>query len=279
MNSQSTSTPCVFITGAAAGLGLALCCEYILKGYKVFATDIQEIDFDIFKDRLISYDKRLATLSSLQDLISYYQADVADSIKLQSIAALIHKQVPFIDIVIANAGIGGTNPADLFDANLDDLFFKVNYEGTRNTFLAFLPQMKKEKRGKLVCISSLAAFRGLPYASSYCASKAAQKALCESWRIDLAPLGIHVIQIHPGFLKTAMTNHKNFKMPFMVNLKSAATVTIKAINQNQRVFRFPFIMAIASILNNLIPSCIFDRVIPFLSAAQKDHPHIFGKKS
>ena len=90
----------------------------------------------------------------------------------------------------------------------------VNVIGAANSVAAVLPQMVAARQGQLVVISSLAAYRGLPKSAAYCASKAAVSAFFESLRLDLAPKGIDVTIIHPGFIKTPLTAGRDAQMPF-----------------------------------------------------------------
>jgi short-subunit dehydrogenase len=257
------------ITGAGAGLGKALTKELLASGAKVIALDIQEaLLLQLEKE---CYDSRLH--------LATYIGDVCDSEAMQNISEKIYQRFQQVDIVIANAGVGGINPADHFRLDIDQLTFKINYFGTSHTFLPFIKPMIAARSGQLVAISSLAAFRGLPQATSYCASKAAQKALMESWRIDLKGYGIKVNCIHPGFIKTAMAEHKVFDMPFMLTAEKAARLTLKAIEKNKQVFRFPLAMALASFFNLFIPTCLYTWLMPKIAKVKKQQPQIFGRPS
>src|SRR5439155_10356056 len=114
------------------------------------------------------------------------------------------------DLLIANAGVGATTYAvDLCEKEVAELI-KVNVIGVVNSVTAVIPHMIERKKGHLVAISSLAAYRGLPKSAAYCASKAAVSALFESLRIDLRGTGVNVTVIYPGFIKTPLTaGHKH----------------------------------------------------------------------
>ncbi len=80
----------------------------------------------------------------------------------------------------------------------------INVLGAVNSVAAVAPEMVERGKGRLVAISSLAAYRGLAKSAAYCASKAAMTAYFESVRIDLRNTGVGVTIIHPGFIKTAL---------------------------------------------------------------------------
>src|SRR5204862_1017431 len=123
-----------------------------------------------------------------------------------------------IDVLIANAGVGVTNPGTQFDPAKLASVINVNVIGVANSVAAVAPEMVAQGSGQLVVISSLAAYRGLPKSAAYCASKAAVSAFFESVRLDLQPRGIAVTIIHPGFIKTPLTAGRHADMPFLMEL-------------------------------------------------------------
>ena len=86
-----------------------------------------------------------------------------------------------------------------------------------STFHAFIDPMIKRKRGTLVGIASVAGIRGLPGSEAYCASKSAAITYCESLRVEMQKYGVKVVTISPGFVKTPLTAHNPYKMPFIMD--------------------------------------------------------------
>ncbi len=121
-----------------------------------------------------------------------------------------------IDILIANAGIGGgaKDAKDLKPADFRRVI-DTNLIGAVNAVSAVLPQMIERGSGQLVAVSSLAGFRGLPKSAAYCASKAGMTAFFESVRLDVQHKGVAVTIIQPGFIKTPLTSGREAKMPFL----------------------------------------------------------------
>ena len=168
------------------------------------------------------------------------------------------------DVIIANAGVGGINPAK-FSVEVNETVMGINFFGTVNTITPFLKRMCDRKSGHIVAISSLASLRGLPSAASYCASKAAQNSLMESWRLDLARYNIQVSTILPGFIKTAMADHDEFDMPFTVSSEAAARATLSAIAKKKKRYLFPWPMRFFASINKMLPVWLYDFLMPRLN--------------
>jgi short-subunit dehydrogenase len=155
----------------------------------------------------------------------------------------------------------------------------VNYHGMVNTLMPFVPGMLTRGHGALAGICSLASLRGLPNAGSYCASKAAQMTLLESLRVDLAPRGISVTCIHPGFIRTPMTAHDEFPMPFMVTSEAAAEVCIRAVDRGRSQVYFPTVMGWLSRFNRLLPNGLSDWLARRVAGRADRSSRIFAPRS
>src|ERR1019366_5387919 len=127
-----------------------------------------------------------------------------------------------VDLLVANAGVGA--PTNLDPVNITDVeqMFRVNVFGMIYAVEAVLPGMLKRGNGHIAAVSSLAAYKGLPGESAYCASKAAVNAYMEGLRIHLRDKRIAVTTICPGFVKTPMTDVNEFKMPWVLEADEAA---------------------------------------------------------
>ena len=107
-----------------------------------------------------------------------------------------------LDILVANAGVGLSG--EFTELTRDDLrrVFEVNVHGVLNSIQAALPAMLEQGSGKIVIVSSVLGFRGVPGFSGYCATKAALNSLAESLAVELAPKGIEVLLAAPGLTET-----------------------------------------------------------------------------
>ncbi len=262
MNLNFFTGKTVLITGAASGLGRELAkqlCPYA--------------------EKLILLDLNKEGLSDTADLcrakgsyIAIYQADLLQENPLAEVVE--RENCP--DVIIANAGVGGVNPARFFDEGIDSRIMGINYFGVVRTVSPYLKEMAERGSGSIVGISSLASIRGLPGACSYSASKAALNNFLESLRLDLAPYGVKVITVLPGFLETPMANHDEFDMPFKVTVEKSAQQVLKAIIKNKKRYAFPWIMGFLSLFNKFMPIFIYDKILPLVSGQDKDmKPRIF----
>jgi short-subunit dehydrogenase len=118
--------------------------------------------------------------------------------------------------------------------------------------------MVGRKQGRLVAISSLAAYRGLAKSAAYCASKAALSSYFESLRIDLRHTGVGVTIIHPGFIKTDLTAGRRAKMPYLMELDDAVKKIVSAIEREKKSYAFPWKLATIVRATMLMPPAMYD---------------------
>jgi NAD(P)-dependent dehydrogenase (short-subunit alcohol dehydrogenase family) len=165
-----------------------------------------------------------------------------------------------IDILIANAGIGGNN-FETRNLNPEAVakVVNINLLGAVNAVAAVLPAMLEKKSGQLVAVSSLAGFRGLPKSAAYSASKAGMTAFFESVRLDVQSKGIAVTIIQPGFIRTPLTSGRASKMPFLMELEDSIPLFLKAIEGRVKFAAFPWQLASIVRLARILPAWLYDR--------------------
>ena len=166
-----------------------------------------------------------------------------------------------LDLVIANAGISAGTGGGGESAEQTRAIFAVNVDGVFNTVMPALAPMRSRKAGRIGIMSSLAGFRGLPGAPAYCASKAAVRVWGEALRGELAPDGVAVSVICPGFVTTPMTAVNRFKMPFLMVVDRAAAIIAQGLERRQGRIAFPFPMHLAVRLLAGLPSAWVDRLV------------------
>ncbi|HXF96020.1 MAG TPA: SDR family NAD(P)-dependent oxidoreductase, partial [Gemmatimonadales bacterium] len=159
-----------------------------------------------------------------------------------------------LDLVVAAAGRDEPTPGELVTWGQVRRLFDLNVVGAAATLLPLVPRMRGRGRGHLVAISSLAAQCPLPGGAPYGASKAALSYLLEALADDLAPLGIAVTLVEPGFVETPMTARHPFPMPFAVSADRAAAVIDRAIRRRVRRVRFPWPLVLLVRLGGLVPA-------------------------
>ncbi|KAF2836816.1 NAD(P)-binding protein [Patellaria atrata CBS 101060] len=180
-----------FITGASSGLGKGIAQDALSRGHRVIAA--------------------ARTPSKAQDLkeagaalITFDVTDELDTLKAAVQEA--HKIYGRIDILINSAGyifegaIEEANPKETFDQ------FNTNVFGALNTTRAVLPYMRAQKSGTIALFGSVGSWRNGPAGALYCATKAAVSSLAEGLRPEVAPFGIDVTVIEPGYFRSGFLN-------------------------------------------------------------------------
>jgi NAD(P)-dependent dehydrogenase (short-subunit alcohol dehydrogenase family) len=145
-----------------------------------------------------------------------------------------------LDLVILNAGIGDATDGRAFCAETVHRVLATNVGGAANWLEAVLPDMITAGAGTVAGISSLAAWRGLPRAGAYSASKAALATLLESTRVDLRGTGVGVVIVHPGFVKNGGDPADDRGKPFLLELEDGVARILAGIERNQRAVDFPW---------------------------------------
>ncbi len=249
----------IVITGAASGIGQDLAQLFASYGANLAISDL----------RLEPLEEVAASCSESGAEVLARAADVSDAAAMKELAAEVLDRWGHADLVIANAGMGGLNPADAFDPEIHRRTLEVNGMGLANTVAPFIPGMVERRSGHLACVASLAAFRGLPNAASYSSTKAYQSTFMESLRVDLRKHGVAVTCLYPGFVRTPMTDHDAFDMPFMVPVREASLLMARALMRRRARYLFPWQMRWLTLLNRLLPCWLFDRLVPALSGQPK----------
>lgn len=170
----------------------------------------------------------------LRGRIVAFAADVTDASALGDAATQIEATLGPIDLAILNAGTH--EPVDMTrpDMAVFERLLRVNVLGAVNGFAAVLPAMLTRKRGRICVVASVAGYRGLPTAAAYGASKAALINMAEAARLELAPRGIDVRLVNPGFVRTPLTDRNPFPMPFLMEADAAAERVWRGLEHGRR---------------------------------------------
>ncbi len=243
------SNQVVLITGASSGIGRGLALELTRRGAKL----------GLVARRAELLEEIISALDSAKQANALaLPADVQDAQSMRQTAERLIAKFGRIDVLIANAGVGVTNPGAEFDAAKLSAVINVNVIGAANSVAAVLPEMVARGSGQLVAISSLAAYRGLPKSAAYCASKAGVSAMFESLRLDLAPRGISVTIVHPGFIKTPLTAGRQARLPWLMELDYAVNKIVGAIEKKKKSYAFPWQLATIVRAGMIMPNFMYD---------------------
>jgi short-subunit dehydrogenase len=173
----------VLITGASSGIGKSI-AEYLKqKGFTVYGTSRNPERYADSKINLITLD-------------------VTDEQSIKNAVDYVILKENRIDILINNAGVGITGPLEEIPTKEIKNNFETNLFGPIEMIKAVLPQMRKQKSGLIINITSIAGYMGLPYRSAYSASKGALELITEALRMEVKQFGIEVTNVAPGDFAT-----------------------------------------------------------------------------
>jgi meso-butanediol dehydrogenase/(S,S)-butanediol dehydrogenase/diacetyl reductase len=181
------------ITGSGRGIGKGIAMKFAQEGAKVLITDIDPHTAE-------------ATCNEIEQAgqqARWVKADVTKEAEVQAMVSFALREFGRIDILVNNAGIVQAKPFLEFSEQEWDEILAVNLKGIVLCTRATVPEMLKRKSGKIINIASRAGRVGIPYLSSYCASKFAVVGLTQSNALEFAP-HITVNAICPGIVMTYM---------------------------------------------------------------------------
>lgn len=188
MNNQKVA----IVTGSSSGIGLETAIQLAKNGFKTYATMRNTNKSEEIKQR--------AQPENLP--IEILQLDVNDDLSVKNAINTITKNEGRIDVLVNNAGYAQLGAVeDLSTSEIKDQF-ETNVYGPYRTAREVLPTMRKQKSGRIITISSIAGFMGMPIGSAYVASKFAVEGFTESLRHEVSQFGIHACVVEPGAIKT-----------------------------------------------------------------------------
>jgi short-subunit dehydrogenase len=119
--------------------------------------------------------------------------------------------------------------------------------------------MLARRRGQIALMSSLAAFRGMPSAPAYCASKAAVRVYGEALRARLRDSGVTISVVCPGFVRTPLTARNPFPMPLLMEPERAAVLIRTGLERKRPQIAFPWPSLLAARMIAALPAGLADR--------------------
>ncbi len=240
----------ILITGASSGIGEALARAYAGADETLALTGR-----DSGRLEAVAEACRSAGAAVRPALV-----DVTDAQAMDGFVRTCHGERP-LDLVIANAGISAGTGGGGEDAEQTRAILAVNLDGVVNSALPAAACMTARGRGQIAIMSSLAAFRGFPGAPAYCASKAAVRVWGEALRGQLAPAGVGVSVICPGFVKSRMTAVNDFPMPFLMDADKAAAIIRRGLARNKARIAFPWPLALVNWALAALPPGLTDPLL------------------
>lgn len=264
-NLKNLNDKVVVVTGASSGLGEQIAYQLARKGAIVVACS-----------------RRLERLKDVAKACSGFhgkkayavRVDVSKPDQIEQAVRKIETEIGPIDVLINDAGFGLMHDAISFDMNIAEKMFRVNVLGTIyfSKFVAL--QMAKRRCGTVINIASIAGKISTPKSSVYSATKAAVLGYSNSLRLELKPLGISVMTVNPGPIRTNFFDKADESGTYLkkiegivLNPELVAEKVVNSIGTNRRELNLPSFFNLANACYTLFP-----RLGDFLAAG------IFNRK-
>jgi len=234
----------VWITGASSGIGKALAIKFANEGWQVAASARRE--------------NLLQDLNKNNSNIHSFPLDVIDESRAKKVFQDIIEKFQTIDICIFCTGIHDPDAEKNLNTEKIREIMETNFFGTLNCIMAVNSYFRERKSGHISWVSSVAAYRGLPAASGYCASKSALTSLAERLYFDFKRYNVKVSVISPGFVKTPMTDKNKFPMPMIKSPEFAAKkIFIGLTKKNVFEIHFPVAFTMLMKLLKIMPNWLY----------------------
>jgi NAD(P)-dependent dehydrogenase (short-subunit alcohol dehydrogenase family) len=182
----------ILITGSSSGIGLATALHFGREGHEVYAS-LRNPDSASELAQVITNEKLPITPIKL---------DINDEASVKHGVEEVIRKAGHIDVLVNNAGVGGTGPVEAVSIENAKKIFETNYFGAIRTVQAVLPAMRERRSGTIVMVTSIAGRLTTAGHGQYSASKHALEAISEILAQELRAFNIRVAIIEPGVILT-----------------------------------------------------------------------------
>jgi NAD(P)-dependent dehydrogenase (short-subunit alcohol dehydrogenase family) len=228
----------VWLVGASSGIGAALAQALHTRGAQVLVSARGVAALDVFVQA--------------HPGAQAWPLDVTDADAVAQATRAILARGP-LDLVVYCAGHYRGMRASALDLPELRRHLAINYEGALHLVHALVPALLARGRGHISLVSSVAGFRGLPKSLAYGPTKAALTHLAENLYLDLAPAGLGVSVVHPGFVRTPLTAQNDFEMPALITPDQAAQAMLTGWARGRFEIHFPKRFTVWMKLLRLLP--------------------------
>lgn len=209
------------ISGGARGMGASHARMLVEEGAKVVIGDVLD-------------EEGKALVAEIGDAARYVHLDVTQPDQWDAAVATAISDFGKLNVLVNNAGIVALGQLRNFDLGKWQKVIDVNLTGTFLGMRVAVDPMTAAGGGSIINVSSIEGLRGAPAVHPYVASKWAVRGLAKSAALELAPLNIRVNSIHPGFIRTPMTE----KLP-----EDMVTVPLGRPGESREVSTFVLFLA------------------------------------
>jgi short-subunit dehydrogenase len=185
---NKTDLGVALVTGASAGIGRAAAAALRDAGYRVFGTSRKAVP-------------------ARSDGITMLTCDVTNDASVARLVADVLAETGRIDLLVNNAGLGLLGGAEESSVEQAKALFDVNVFGVLRITNAVLPTMRRQKKGRIINLSSVQGFIPAPYFALYAATKHAVEGYSESLDHELRPFGIRVVLVEPAYTRTSFEDN------------------------------------------------------------------------
>lgn len=252
----------VLITGAAHGIGRALALRFAREGADIVVTDID----------VPAAEEVVHEIESAGGSACAHALDVTDAAAVAAVGEWIERERGRVDVLINNAGTvhGGPFLEVPLERHLGT--FRLNVDGVITVTRQFLPDLIASPEGHLVNIASASGLIGLPFGSTYAASKWAVIGFTDSIRLELEALGhehVGVTAVCPSYVDTGLfEGAKPPKGTRMLTPEHLGDLTVRAVLHNRPYVRAPWLVKLTPLLKGALPTSWFDAVSGVFGASQ-----------
>jgi len=187
------------ITGAGSGIGRETALLCARRGAALQLCDVNEAGLE----------ETAKQAREIGVAVTGRRVDVADRDEMRAFADAVHQEVPAVDLLVNNAGVGEHHIVEDIEYSQWQAAWQrilaTNLLGPANLSFCAAKYMMANGGGRIVNVSSRGAFRGEPKQPAYGASKAGLNALGQSLAQALAPQGVFVFTVAPGFVETEVS--------------------------------------------------------------------------
>ncbi|MEP7065210.1 MAG: SDR family oxidoreductase [Gemmatimonadota bacterium] len=261
------SRPLALVTGASSGIGADLARELVRHGHDVVLT----------ARRAVELEALAIELRALGAVATVMPKDLAAPGAARALASDIDARGLHVDVLINNAGFGDVGAFARQDADRIDAMLELNVVALTALTRAFLPAMIARRRGRVMLLSSTAAFQPGPNMATYCASKAFVLSLGEALAEELRGTGVTVTTLCPGATHTGFAAASGaeslplFRSTLVPKMSSAnvARAGYEAMMRGKPVLVTGVVNKLAAFSGRVLPRSV---VFPVSRLLMGDHP-------
>jgi len=181
----------VVLTGASTGIGEAIAKKFAEEGANVVLSSREQTRVDAARNRIGYFERTMAVA-----------CDVRQRGQIEQLMQAALEYFGHVDVWVNNAGHGLLDSVAEMDMQQCRQMFDTNLFGAIEAMQVAIPVMKKQGKGTIINISSVAGHIAVPNMAAYCATKHALNAIGKGARVELMDTGVHVMTVCPGYVVT-----------------------------------------------------------------------------